>query len=316
MQTIKTAVIGVGYLGKFHAEKYKNIPNSELIAVVDANAEIAQNIATKMDVQALTDYTELKDKVDAVSIVVPTQLHFDTAKFFLENGIHVLVEKPITTTVEQATELVDIAKNNKLVFQVGHLERFNPAILALDGVINQPLFIESHRVAPFNPRGADVNVILDLMIHDIDIIMNMVKSKVTHIDANGVKVLSNDIDIANTRLQFECGCVANVTASRAGLKSERKMRLFQHDAYIAIDFQNKKLGIHRKGDGEMHPGVANIESKEQNFEQGDALFSEVESFLNAISNKTNPVVSGEDGRLALETALKITQLLQQNTETK
>ncbi len=313
MQTIKTAVVGVGYLGKFHAEKYNTIPNSELVAVVDENTEVAKEIATKLGVQGLTDYTELKDKVDAVSIVVPTQLHYDTAKFFLKNGVHVLLEKPITTTVEQATELVEIANNNKLIFQVGHLERFNPAILALKDIINTPLFIESHRVAPFNPRGADVNVILDLMIHDIDIIMNMVNSKVTHIDANGVKVLSNDIDIANTRLQFESGCVANVTASRAGLKSERKMRLFQHDAYIAIDFQNKKLGVHRKGEGEMHPGVSNIDSEEQTFEQGDALFSEIESFLNAITNKTAPVVSGEDGRLALETALKITELLKKNS---
>jgi len=313
MQTIKTAVIGVGYLGKFHAEKYSNILNSELMAVVDVNKDIAQDIADKLNVQALTDYTQLAGKVDAVSIVVPTQLHFETAKFFLENKIHVLLEKPITTTVEQASILVNLADENNLIFQVGHLERFNPAILALKDVINKPLFIESHRVAPFNPRGADVNVILDLMIHDIDIIMNMVNSKVTHIDANGVKVLSNDIDIANTRLQFECGCVANVTASRAGLKSERKMRLFQSDAYIAIDFQNKKLGIHRKGDGEMHPGVSNIISNEQTFEQGDALFSEIESFLNAITTKTTPVVSGEDGRLALETALKITELLKQNS---
>jgi len=309
MQTIKTAVVGVGYLGKFHAEKYNTIPNSDLIAVVDASSEVAQEIGKKLGVEGLTDYTELKGTVDAVSIVVPTQLHYKTAKFFLENNIHVLLEKPITTTVEEATELVAIASKNKLIFQVGHLERFNPAILALKGVINKPLFIESHRVAPFNPRGADVNVILDLMIHDIDIIMSMVNSKITNIDANGVSVLSSDIDIANTRLQFECGCVANVTASRAGLKSERKMRLFQHDAYIAIDFQNKKLGIHRKGDGEMHPGVSNIESEEKTFDQGDALFSEIESFLDAITNKTAPVVSGEDGRLALETALKITELL-------
>ncbi|MFV1982503.1 MAG: Gfo/Idh/MocA family oxidoreductase [Thiohalomonadales bacterium] len=311
MKTLKTAVIGVGYLGKFHAEKYHNIPDSELIAVIDKNAELVQEIATKLNVQALTDFTKLKGKVDAVSIVVPTQLHYETAKFFLENNIHVLLEKPITTTVKQASELVQLANKNNIILQVGHLERFNPAILALKDVLNKPLFIESHRVAPFNPRGADVNVILDLMIHDIDIIMNMVKSRVTHIDANGVTVLSNDIDIANIRLQFESGCVANVTASRAGLKSERKMRLFQHDAYITIDFQNKKLGIHRKGEGEMYPGVSNIKSEEQAFDHGDALFSEIESFLNAIRNKTKPVVSGEDGQLALETALKITDLLKQ-----
>lgn len=312
MSKIKTAVIGVGYLGKFHAQKYAALPDSELLAVCDANTENAQNIANELGVEALTDYHDLIGRADAVSIVVPTQKHYEVAKTCLQNGIHVLLEKPITVTVAEAQELVAIADQNKLILQVGHLERFNPAILALEEAIKEPLFIESHRIAPFNPRGADVSVILDLMIHDIDIILDIVGQPVKHIEAKGVAVLSNDIDIANVRLEFENGCVANVTASRAGLKSERKMRLFQSDAYIAIDFQNKKLGIHRKGDGEMFPGVANIESHEQTFEQGDALLAETEAFLKSIKTGTPPVVSGADGKRALETAMEITRLLNVN----
>jgi len=309
MEPIRTAVIGVGYLGKFHAQKYAQLPNSRLIAVCDPNAETAAQIAAENATRAVADFNSIRDEVDAVSIVVPTQKHYAIARECLEAGKHVLLEKPMTTTVEEARELVAIANANKVVLQIGHLERFNPAVLALDTIMHQPMFIESHRVAPFNPRGADVNVILDLMIHDIDIILDMVDSPVTSIRAKGVAVLSRDIDIANARLEFESGCVANVTASRAGMKSERKMRLFQHDAYISLDFQNKKLGIHRKGDSEQYPGVANIESKEQTFNQGDALKAEIESFLNCIQNGMPPKVSGEDGLRALETAIKITQLL-------
>ena len=312
MSKIKTAVIGVGYLGKFHAQKYAALPDSELVAVCDANAENAQKIGNELGVEALTDYSQLFGRVDAVSIVVPTQKHYEVARACLENNIHVLLEKPITVTVAEAEELVALSDKNGLVLQVGHLERFNPAILALEDVINEPLFIESHRIAPFNPRGADVSVILDLMIHDIDIILDLVGQPVKRIEAKGVAVLSSDIDIANVRLEFENGCVANVTASRAGLKSERKMRLFQSDAYIAIDFQNKKLGVHRKGDGEMFPGVANIDSQEQTFEQGDALMAEAEAFLKSIRTGTPPVVSGADGKRALETAMEITRLLQAN----
>lgn len=312
MSTIKTAVIGVGYLGKFHAQKYAALPGSELIAVCDHDAANARKIADELGVEAVTDYMSLLDRVDAVSIVVPTQQHFEVARACLEKGIHVLLEKPITVTVAEAQQLVEIADNNKLILQVGHLERFNPAILALEEVLKEPLFIESHRIAPFNPRGADVSVILDLMIHDIDIILDIVGKPVKRIEAKGVAVLSNDIDIANVRLEFENGCVANVTASRAGMKSERKMRLVQSDAYITIDFQNKKLGVHRKGDGEMFPGVANIESNEQSFEQGDALLAEIEAFLKSIKTNTPPVVSGADGKRALETAMEITRLLNAN----
>lgn len=311
MKKIRTAVIGVGYLGKFHAQKYVQLEASELVAVCDANLEIAQSIAAEHDVPAFTDYHELIGKVDAVSIVVPTQKHFEVAKVFLENNIHVLLEKPITSTVEEAQQLVDIATQNRLVFQIGHLERFNPAVLALEDELNQPLFIESNRIAPFNPRGADVNVVLDLMIHDIDIILDFANSPVKHIDADGVAVISNGIDIANARITFENGCVANVTASRVSMKSERIMRIFQHDAYISIDFQNKKLAIHQKGEGEMYPGISEIISKEQNVEQGDALLSEIKAFLNSISSSSPPVVSGQAGLLALQTAIKISELLGQ-----
>ena len=309
MNSIRTAVAGVGYLGKFHAEKYAALEGSRLTGVADTNVSAAETVAAKLGVPAYADYRDLLDKVDAVSIVVPTQLHYEVAKSFLEHGVHVLVEKPITATVAQARELVELAAARRLILQVGHLERFNPAILALDTVLAQPLFIESHRVAPFNPRGADVSVILDLMIHDIDIILDIVGAPVTRIDANGVAVLSKDIDIANARLQFGNGCVANVTASRVGLKTERKMRLFQNDAYISIDFHNKKLGIHRKGPGEMFPGIAEIDSQEQVFAQGDALKSEIAAFLAAIAQGSRPVVSGEDGQRALETAMEITRLL-------
>ena len=309
MSKIRTAVIGVGYLGKFHAQKYAQLDSSQLVAVCDASLEVAQIIADEHDVPAFTDYHELIGKVDAVSIVVPTQKHYEVAKVLLENGIHVLLEKPITSTVEEAEELVKIADENKCVFQIGHLERFNPAVLALEDELEQPLFIESNRIAPFNPRGADVNVVLDLMIHDIDIILDFARSPVKHIDANGVAVISNEIDIANARITFENGCVANVTSSRVSMKSERIMRIFQHDSYISIDFQNKKLAIHKKGDGEMYPGIANIESNDRTFDQGDALYSEIEAFLFSIKNGSPPVVSGKAGLLALQTAIKISELL-------
>jgi predicted dehydrogenase len=309
MEPIKSAVIGVGYLGKFHAQKYAELPQSELVAVCDSNADAASAVADDLKTMALNSIDELLPKVEAVSIVVPTQLHHDIAKQCLQAGKHVLLEKPMTTTLDEANELIALAKNNNCVLQIGHLERFNPAILSLEDILSEPLFIESHRVAPFNPRGADVNVILDLMIHDIDIILDIVGADVEDIDAKGVAVLSNDIDIANARIKFSNGCVANVTASRAGMKSERKMRIFQHDAYISVDFQNKKVGIHRKGDDEMFPGVANIKSQDHEYEQGDALKAEIESFLDCINSDKKPKVSGEAGARALATAIEITRLL-------
>lgn len=312
MSTIKTAVIGVGYLGRFHAQKYAALADSELVAVVDANAETAARVAEECRTCALSDYRELAGQVQAVSIVVPTQQHFEVARFFLEQGIHVLLEKPMTVTVAEADELIILAAKKNCILQVGHLERFNSAVLALDGVLKEPRFIESHRLAPFNPRGADVNVVLDLMIHDIDIIQSLVRSPIRHIDADGVSVLTGEVDIANARIKFDNGCVANVTASRVSMKPQRKMRIFQPDAYISVDFQDKILSVHRKGDKEMFPGIPEIKSEESIFENSDAIREEIMAFLAAIRTGTPPPVSGKDGRDALATAIRISELLTQN----
>jgi predicted dehydrogenase len=309
MKKLRTAVIGVGYLGQFHAEKYAQLEGSDLVAVVDADRARADEIATKLGTRGLTDYRELIGMVDAVSIVVPTQLHYEVARAFLEQGTHVLLEKPITVTLDEADALIGIAREKQAVFQVGHLERFNPVVMALDGLLTKPGFIESIRIAPFKPRGTDVNVVLDLMIHDIDIIQNMLKSPVKQINSIGAPVFTNEADIANARILFENGCVANVTASRISLKSERKMRVFQPDSYISVDFQNKKLAVFRKGEGEMFPGVPNVAMDERSFEAGDALKSEIIAFLDAIATGKPPVVSGADGRQALETALMINKKL-------
>lgn len=309
MTRLRTAVIGVGYLGNFHAQKYAAIPDVELIGVVDNDAKRAAEIAAALGTTAYSDHRELIGKVDAVSVVVPTHYHHAIAKDFLAAGVHVLIEKPITVTIEEADELIAIADEKKVVFQVGHLERFNPALVALDDILREPLFIESVRIAPFKPRGTDVNVVLDLMIHDIDIIQHIVKSPVEHIDAIGAPVFTGEEDIANARIVFKSGCVANVTASRISLKSERKMRLFQRDAYITVDFQNRKALVAQKGSGELFPGVPNVKVEERELDQIDALKSEIESFIAAIREGKQPQVSGRDGRMALETALKINQAL-------
>jgi predicted dehydrogenase len=308
MKKLKCAVIGTGYLGKFHAEKYASLPNCELVAVVDINEQAAQTVAEKHGAKALTDYSSLLNTVDAVSIVVPTTLHHQVAKDFLTAGVHVLVEKPITVTVAEADELIAIAEAKNLILQVGHLERFNPALLGLNKE-EKPLFIESHRLSPFNPRANDVSVVLDLMIHDIDIILSLVDSELERIDASGTPVLTQGTDIANARLTFKNGCVANVTASRISMKMERKMRLFRPSSYISVDFQNRVLSKYQTGTKEMFAGIPEIISEESVFESADALLEEIKHFVNCIHTGDNPLVSGIAGRRALATAIQITQLL-------
>jgi len=307
MEKMRTAVIGTGYLGRFHAQKYAAIEGSQLVAVADVNAESAQRVAAECRTQATTDYRQLLGKVDAVSVVTPTPTHRVIAAAFLEAGAHVLVEKPITTTVDEATELIAIAERCRRVLQVGHLERFNSAILALDGILTTPRFVESHRLAPFKQRGTDVNVVLDLMIHDIDIIQNIVRSPITSIDAVGSSVFSGELDIANARLRFANGCVANTTASRVSLKTERKLRLFQDDAYLSLDLHQKILTVIRKGEGVGPDGMPQVSIEERSLGDGDALKAEIESFLQAAATGGVPVVSAEDGRRALATAIQITQ---------
>jgi predicted dehydrogenase len=307
MERIRTAVIGAGYLGRFHAQKYAAIARSQLVGVVDLNAENAERVAAECQTQAATDYRTLLGRVDAVSVVTPTPSHRAIAAAFLEAGAHVLVEKPITATVDEASELIALAARCKRVLQVGHLERFNAAILALEGILTVPRFVESHRLAPFKQRGTEVNVVLDLMIHDIDIIQNIVRSPIASIDAVGSSVFSGELDIANARLRFANGCVANTTASRVSLKTERKLRLFQDDAYVSLDLHQKVMTLIRKGEGVGPDGLPQVTIDERSYGDGDALKSEIESFLEAAATGRAPVVSGEDGRRALATAIQITE---------
>ncbi len=309
MKKIRTAVIGVGYLGRFHAQKYATLPDCELVAVVDQNERARTAVAAELNVAGHADHRDLMDRVDAVSVVTHTPSHFAIAADFLRAGVHVLVEKPITETVAQAQELIALARSAGRVLQVGHLERFNAVILAAESQLRNPKFLECHRLAPFRERGTDVNVVLDLMIHDIDIVQSIVRAPLVSIDAVGTPVFSEEIDIANARLRFANGCVANVTASRVSLKTERKLRIFQDDAYISMDLQQKVLSVIRKRAPDAAPGPLPVTIEEQNLEQGDALRAEIESFLRCVRSGQRPVVSGEDGLLALQTASRITDLI-------
>jgi predicted dehydrogenase len=312
MQKIRAAVIGVGYLGRFHAQKYAQSAECELVAVSDARQEARDKVAAEVGSRAVADYRELLGKVDAVSVVTPTPAHFSIARDFIAAGAHVLVEKPITETVAEARELIDLAGRHKKVLQVGHLERFNAAILAAEPHLRSPNFVECIRMAPYRERGTDVNVVLDLMIHDIDIVQNIVGAAITSIDAIGTPVFSEEIDIANARIHFANGCVANTTASRVSMKTERKMRIFEDDAYLSLDLQQKILTVIRKRDASAPPGPLPVTIEEQNLDQGDALKAEIASFLECIRTGRPPVVPGEAGLMALETAMRITEQVKQS----
>lgn len=312
MSKIRAAVIGVGYLGRFHAQKYAQLDACELVAVVDGRDEVRKAVAAEVGSQPVADYRELLGKVDAVSVVTPTPAHFEIADAFLAAGAHVLVEKPITETPEQARGLIAQAAKHKKILQVGHLERFNAAVLAAEPHLHAPRFMECVRLAPYKERGTDVNVVLDLMIHDIDLVQSLAGSDIESIDAIGTPVFSGEIDIANARIRFVNGCVANTTASRVSLKTERKLRIFEDAAYISLDLQQKILTLIRKRDGVPQPGQLPVSIEEANLEQGDALKSEIESFLDCIRNNKRPVVSGEDGLRALETAIRITEQVHDN----
>ena len=301
------AVVGTGYLGRFHAQKYQQLSNCELVAICDVSVDRGQEVAAELSTKAISNHLDLIGQVDAVSVASPTTTHFAVAQDLLNAGIHVLVEKPMTVTVDEAQTLVDIAKANNCILQVGHLERFNPALLSVADQITDPIFIESHRLAPFTKRGADVNVVLDLMIHDIDIILHLVQAELVAIHANGAPVVSDEPDIANVRLEFSNGCVANVTASRVSGKVERRMRFFQKDSYIAIDFQentSRVCKVDRKEELNSE-GIPPINCEDVSLGKGDAILAEIESFVNAINTNTRPLVSGEDGLKALRTAIEI-----------
>ncbi|MCD6213350.1 MAG: Gfo/Idh/MocA family oxidoreductase [Candidatus Desulfofervidus sp.] len=304
--SIKVGVIGVGYLGQYHAEKYMALSGAELVGVMDINPKRAETIAKRCKCEAFPKLESLLDKVEAVSIVVPTHAHFTVAKTCLETGKHVLLEKPMTTSLEEADTLIDLAHKNNLIFQIGHLERFNPAVIALFPYLDNPLFIESHRLGLSLERGTDVDVILDLMIHDLDIVLVTVPAELVEVRAVGVPVVSKNIDIANVRLEFSNRCVANLTASRISTKKMRKIRFFQKDAYFSLDYAQRELVIVKKESKNLLPFSHQV----LKFEKNDPLKEEIANFIQCIKEKKSPVISGEDGRYVLAIALKINQCIQ------
>jgi predicted dehydrogenase len=307
---IRIGVIGVGYLGKYHLEKYLGIEGVDVVGVCDTNEQIGMKIGADYGVPYILDYRQLFGMVDAVSVVVPTVHHHRVAVDFLNAGIDVFVEKPITTNLIEAQSLIDTAESRGLILQVGHLERFNPAVLALEGTMREPMFIESHRLSPFPDRSVDIDVILDLMIHDIDIILNIVKSPISHIDAVGVPIITSQVDIVNARLNFESGCVANVTASRVSAEKMRKIRIFQSDAYISIDYAAQKITVYKRVDG-GNDGISIIR-QDIEISHSDYLGDEIKSFVNAVRTRSNPSVTGRDGKRALEVAMMIKERLEES----
>jgi len=305
---LRAAVVGVGYLGRFHAEKYAAHAGAELVAVVDVAPARARAVAAALGVEAVTDHRALLGRIDCASVAVPTQLHHAVAGDLLEAGVDVLVEKPLTTTVAEGKALVELAVRRERVLQVGHLERFNPAIRALDGVLREPRFIECHRLAPFSERGTDVDVVLDLMIHDLDVILSMMPSALRSVEAVGVPVLTTSVDIANARLRFANGGIANVTASRVSLKRERKLRIFQPDAYLSVDYGERRVLICRREPGPDGQPALSLEERE--VPEADALGSEIDAFLRAVRERETPPVTGWDGLRALEVAHVIRESLE------
>ncbi len=298
--------MGVGHFGRYHAEKLAADERSELVAVVDTDADRAREVAERMGTQMMTDYRALLGQVDAVSVAVPTAAHYEVARFFLDHGVHVLVEKPFTSTLEEADDLIARARSRGLVLQVGHLERFFCLKSGLFDRVTTPLYIEALRIAPFGPRGADVSVVLDLMIHDIDLIASLVDAPVRSVDAVGAPVLSDHEDIANARLLFANGCVATVTASRVAFKSERRIRVFQPDGLLSIDLLKRRIGCIRKT---PKAGGPHFDVEERELGEYDALRDEISGFLHAVATGSEPLVTGDDGRAALVIAERVTDSL-------
>ncbi|OPX21112.1 MAG: UDP-N-acetyl-D-glucosamine dehydrogenase [Desulfobacca sp. 4484_104] len=304
MQPIRAGVIGVGYLGRFHAEKYAALKTAELVGVVDLDPKRAAQIAQVCGTQAFQDYRQLLPQVQAVSVAVFTSEHYALVRDCLLHGCDVLVEKPLATTVAEAEELVHLARQQGRILQVGHLERFNPALEELVRRLTQPQFIETHRLAFFKERATDVDVVLDLMIHDLDLTLSLVPGAIREIRAAGISVLTDTIDLANARLEFDTGCIANLTASRVSFKSMRKFRLFQPRTYLSLDFEKRELTCVEKTDqaGGVYPGI-NLENL--SFPPADPLLKEISAFLEAVARRQEPVVSGEAGKAALALALDI-----------
>ncbi|MBA2849295.1 Gfo/Idh/MocA family oxidoreductase [Thermosulfuriphilus ammonigenes] len=303
MGDLKVAVIGVGYLGRFHAEKLARMPGVRLVAVVDIVPERAKEVGERLGVASLTDYRDLAGEVEAVSVVVPTREHFSVGRFFLEQGVHVFVEKPITATLEEADQLIELAGEKNLVLQVGHIERFNPAVAELLKQVDRPLFVEAHRLSGFKERSLDIDVVLDLMIHDLDIVLTMARAPLKTLHAVGVPVLSDKVDIASVRLVFEDGSTANLTASRISLRAMRRIRVFAAGRYLAVDSMTRNfLSVSRL----VRPGgQSTFIPDERSFPETDPLYEELKTFVQAVKEGQEPPVSGREGREALGLALTI-----------
>ncbi len=323
---VRIGVIGAGHLGKIHIKCIKNIPEIKLAGIYDADESNAQQVSQDLDVKRFNSFEEMLDNCDAVDIVVPTVYHHDVAKKALEAGKHIFIEKPISHSLEEAKELLELAEEKGLKIQVGHVERFNPAYLAIQHIQLDPMFIEAHRLAAFNPRGTDVSVVLDLMIHDLDIILSCVKSPVREVRASGVSIISNTPDISNVRIEFENGAVANLTASRISMKQMRKLRIFQPDAYISLDFLEKNAQIIRLYDEEPEgktgsmlsldtpTGSRFIEIEMPEPMEVNAIQMELEKFAEAIEKDIPPPVTGQDGYNALELAFKVLNEIDAHTQ--
>ena len=299
---LKVGVIGVGYLGRYHADKYAALPGVKLVGVADLTLERCREVARALNTEAFADYRLLFPQVEAVSVAVNTPDHYVVVREALEAGLHVLVEKPITATVAEADDLLRLAEKRDRLLMVGHLERFNSAMAELKSRTTSPRFIESHRLAFFKERGTDVDVVLDLMIHDLDHVLSLVKSPVTEIRAAGISVLTDTVDLANVRLEFASGCIANFTASRMSLKSMRRFRLFQPDAYLAVDFEAQELTIALRQEGATGGLIPGVSLDIKHFPKEDVLLKEIQAFVHAVQHKEPVPISGADGRAALKLA--------------
>lgn len=312
MKIIKAGVIGVGYLGRFHAQKYQALEDVELVGVADVDPDRARLVAAECGCAHFSDYKELLDQVDAVSIAVPTSFHHQVGFDALSAGVDILLEKPMTVTLAEADELIGLAEKNKLILQVGHLERFNPAVLAMKPFLTTPVFIESDRISSFKRRGVDVDVVLDLMIHDIDIVLTIIDSPLQTIHTVGAPVVTNTTDIANARLIFENGATANITVSRVSLTNVRKMRVFQPGSYINVDFANKKIMTLQLEDELLESGMPKHSKEIKSFAGEDALLNEIFHFVDHVRSRTRPDVSGVEGRRALEVVMQVMEQIKQH----
>jgi predicted dehydrogenase len=308
---VRVAVVGVGHLGQHHARIYSELPDVDLVAVCDTNREQAQKVAKTSKTQCVFDHRQLLGQVDAVSIAVPTVAHFDLAKEFMEAGAHALVEKPITSTINEAAELVTVSRRENRILQVGHIERFNAAVVKLREIIEDPLYIVTERLGPYNARVRDVGVVLDLMIHDIDIVLQIVSGRLTRIDALGIGIFSEFEDLANARLEFDSGCVVNLNASRVSVKSTRKIRIFQPSAYITLNYEKQKLDVYYRAELQKlsNRGLLPAIPRARKFRlrRSEPLAAELAHFVECVRHGRTPDVTGEHGLNALEIAVEISK---------